>query len=588
MDNQFTISAITNLDELMDYISEWREILRENNNDIIFIDPDWVIRSWTAFKQNQELFVLLIKKDDMTIGLCPLMIETKRLYKEVQFIGSPQSTYMDFVIRQEYTEQVIELLAEYLLEMKDNIIVSLAGMSENSDNYILLARYLAEKKVPSLQTSAVAPFIRTEGKDFELYYKTRFSPHIQKNFKRGKRRLSEIGTLVYKEIDHKDIDEIFRIHNQRWEKKLDTSGFSNKESMAFFSGLIDEEGISFKAVIRTLSLNSHIIAFQYCLQYNGRQILLRSAHDDLFSIYAPGRMLKKESIRECFQDGIKFCDFGIGYEPYKFEWTDERRNIMTVIFSKKNIVSKLIFVIFFVKGKARSMLKQHRFFVIFKRNTLGKVKYFFSSNHIKEIIDCIRINGAFSLLSKMLKNMMKQVFRIQTLVLFEKGVRSLVHDDGKPQYDIRIASIDDLYPLAEMMNCPPKSVMKRFYQTHKCFVAYSAGKIVHYSWVSFADSGGVLDSNVFKPQSESVCIYESFTDMPSTNTFASYDVLLQIQKYLLINKQSKAYLIIGKKDTDVKSAAEKLGFRPDRGIKTVRLLGKTIITNINNLHKEVR
>jgi len=169
-------------------------------------------------------------------------------------------------------------------------------------------------------------------------------------------------------------------------------------------------------------------------------------------------------------------------------------------------------------------------------------------------------------------------------MLFEQDLEAYINEPNNTHYEVKMASIDDLYPLAQIMKCSPKYVIKRFYQTHKCFVAYYAGEIVHHSWVSFTDSGGVLDSHVFKLENGSACIFESYTKLPDTNVFAAYNVLLHIQNYLLINKQSKVYLTVRNEDLSVKIAAKNLGFCPNRCIKTVRLLGKKLITKIVNIH----
>lgn len=577
--------TIANSDELSEYVEEWREILRENNNDNLFLDPDWVLRWWKAFKQNQELHVILIKKGELLAGICPLMINHKGFYNEVRFVGSPQSIYMDFILRRAFREQAIEFLVDYLLGMNGNVVIHLAGMPEDSEDYRLLKKYLAEKKVSALHTSTVAPYIRTSGMDFDTYYRTRFSSHMQKNFRREQKRLSEIGTLVYKEMDPKNIDEIYRLHNQRWKKKLDTSGFSNEQSQAFFSGVFQEKELAFRPVIRTLSLNNQIIAFQYGLFYHGRHLFLRSAHDELFSMYAPGRMLRKESIRECFLGNTKFCDFGIGYEPYKSEWTDQSRNSMTVVFSKDNRISRLIFKAFYVSGKARSALKRHRSIVLFRRNTLGKIRYFLSCRHMhdsfKNLENTIRGYGLFDFLKKKLKNTAQKIFCSHTVTLFEKELETAFNDESSNPYDIRIASIDDLQPLAETMKCPQKAVMKRFYQTHKCFAAYADNHIAQYAWVSFTDSGGSIENSLFKPESGSACIYESPL-RPDIHSPAAYELFLGIEKYLLKNQYSKVYLAADKKDSAVQG-----NFKPVKEIKTVKVFGRTISTSIRNLKEEL-
>lgn len=552
-------------------IREWREILKETSNDILFIDPDWVIHWWNTFGDKLTLFVIIIRYDGMIAGICPFVMEKKGVYSEVRFIGSPQATYMDLIVREKYREQLIKSLVDYMNGFEGSYVFCLSGMLESSPNYIALKSYLTHGNIHCLDSHTISPFVMSgNGENFETYYKSRFSSHALKNFRRDEKRLKELGEIKYTELDIRDIDQVFSLHNSRWKKKMDTSGFSAEKSREFFEGLILNHSLSFHTVVKSLYLGRRLIAFQMGLKYNGRYLFYRSAHDDLFSIYAPGKLVKKENIRECFQDETKICDLGIGFEPYKMEWTDNAIHVKSLTFPKRNSVSMLIFAIYFLKGRLRDILKSRRGIVVFKRNSLGKVKYFLSIANIRDtflrIKNGIRYYRPMRWLEKKVMSTLSGVYSEHTFRLFHMGIDKEYSEDGT-DLTIRLANIDDIHTLAGIMDCTNESIVKRFYQQDKCFVASDQGRIIHCCWLSLSDFGGAWRGNIPTVEKDSAFIYDNFTASRYRNINVSSAVLFYILNYLYRSKIKSAYIIIGKKDSDIENAVYKAGFRLNKFIR---------------------
>ncbi|MPM06270.1 hypothetical protein SDC9_52569 [bioreactor metagenome] len=280
--------------------------------------------------------------------------------------------------------------------------------------------------------------------------------------------------------------EAFALHDLRWRKKMDTSGFTSGESREFFTALLDSGGCRRQALALGLYLGERLVAFQYGFLFGKRALLYKSAHDDLLDIYAPGKMIKREFIRRCLGMGVETVDLGVGYEEYKEEWTDESDSIWHLSFPQGNFPSCLYFFFHSLKGRLRDRIKRNRKIVLFKRNTLGLLRYRLSIEQAKEAFrrkrELIRRHGIFqSLLSP---------------ALCRKPVEFICRDMPRSLpmavCGIRKAALEDAEEIALVMNCLPVDVVKRFYRQQRCFLAGEDRAISCLAWVSAGKNGTLI------------------------------------------------------------------------------------------------
>jgi len=61
-------------------------------------------------------------------------------------------------------------------------------------------------------------------------------------------------------------------------------------------------------------------------------------------------------LRECFTRGLRVFDFGLGNEPYKFDWTDTQCRLTT--FVEPSLMGRLFRVIFALRSQVRDLVKK--------------------------------------------------------------------------------------------------------------------------------------------------------------------------------------------------------------------------------------
>lgn len=395
------IRVINDIRELEQYECTWTRILKENNNNIPFIEFDWIRNWWTFIGENHELYVLLVSINQQITGFCPLMLKKHGLYQEINFIGYPQASYMDFIVCNEYKVETIKLIADYLMNLCCNSIIDLHGMFEDSANFNIFKKYIFEKRRCFFVKSLGVCFIRLEGRNFEDYLKNKFSSHVRKELSRRERKLGEIDDLVYGRLSENRFEEIFEIHKKRWKKKNDGSHFAKENIRKFFMQLAFDKSLSFKVTIDALCLKDRLIAFKYGFECNGRYSSYRIAHDDDFCLYGPGKLITKKKIKECFENGIQIYDFGTGADLYKLEWAEGLVSVNRLIFYSGGVISQLVFYKISFIERIKNLLKKNPRIIKFIKVVLGKIKYYLSQEYLlsfyKKAIHEIKLFGGYCL-----------------------------------------------------------------------------------------------------------------------------------------------------------------------------------------------
>jgi|GEM_PF-1087725 len=498
------VEVINNIENLSNYKDDWNRVLMENHNDIPFLEMDFISKWWKYFGEGKKLFIILLKLDDIIAGFCPLMITKKTFWNEVNFIGYPQSNYMDLILLEKYREDSIKALTDYLLKFPPLSIINLHGILESSKNYSILEECFKKKNIKLFCSYAPVPYIKINDSNFNEYIKNHNKHNTKKTIKK-ENRLKELGELRFKLLDIENISEIFRLHSNRWKNKMDTSNFTTLKMKEFMTDLANDKEMSFKTEINVLTLNNRVLVFKYGFKCNGRYLGYISGHDNSFSIYEIGKILTMEKIKECFEDSsiesTKIYDFSIGYEEYKFLWTNTMDFACKLIFPTKNIFTYLIFILFYLKEKTTILLKRNRKIVLLKRNTLGKIKYFASRDNFqsvkKDLLYKLRQQGINNLIKATLSKLVKIFYYNVEFTVLKKDIIANKLNMENREYRIKEMSINDLEILTNAMHKKAEEIISHFYKREKCFKVYMSDRVLAYAWVDFSEIF-IIDANYRK------------------------------------------------------------------------------------------
>lgn len=520
-----------------DFAAEWKALLSKNGGGTAFAYPDW-LAAWTdAFGAGREPLILAVREKGALAAVFPLMLQNGRVTRRIAFLGHPQATHMDIACRSGLHDRAAGAALAYLRSMRGAIEIELSGICDGSALSMAVGSELRTEHCQMFAGRTPSPILHAGGQDYDKFCRKRFSQHAMKNNKRDEKRLAALGAVVIREMGGCDMAAAFALHDLRWQRKLDTSGFTGARSREFFTGLLNAGQGPWKALALGLYLDKRLIAFQYGFVCGSRALLYKSAHDGLFDLYAPGKMIKREYVRRCLAKGVACIDFGVGYEEYKAEWTDERESILSFSFPNQNALSTALFPLLKLKAALRAHMKQSRRIVLFKRNTLGNLRFRLSSANLAAAGKRLLSPAGYSSLHGRLTRMLPAGRPVALLLQQgEKGTPAV-------KFPAEKATPADVPTLASLAGCDPQEIMRRLYRLQRCNVIRRGGSIACAAWVSEQDgkaeiSGFCRDAKLCREQ----------------------DVVQLLHSIAAAHGHTATTLIAGRRDAALLSTAEALGF----------------------------
>ncbi len=466
------------------FIKDWHALLAQTDSQFAFSDPAWLSAWWNVFGAEHQPLTYALYEGDRLVGVFPLMLTSGKHSRHCRLMGTPQVTHVEFPVLPAYREAGVRLLMQALEERKGSVLFDFSGLNNQSWPYRALLSFLQAAHRRFLSVEGPSPVIHIGGQAYQTYFKNKFSTHNRRHMRRNRTRLEALGEVTFRPLRAEDMPAVFALHGSRWKEKVDTSGFDDVQSQFFFTALLSYKDAGWKAMPMGLFLDTRMIAFQYGFLCNGRALFYRSAHENLLSIYAPGKQIKQEYIRFCFENAARTVDFGIGYEEYKAEWTDAQDTIANLYFPKSDIASQLRFILPRLKYTLKAALKKHRRIVLFRRNTLGKVKYALSFSALRtryrRASASVKRQGLFCYL------LGKLHLPPTTALQYTPGQENPGSAAGKSR--VSRAGVGDMQELALLFNLPVGEVARHFYRQDECLLIKKEDNIVCAAFFSAAEN----------------------------------------------------------------------------------------------------
>ncbi|OZM56057.1 hypothetical protein CIB95_13180 [Lottiidibacillus patelloidae] len=453
------IQLVTSMKQLEIYREAWDEILKKNNNNNPFLTFDWIKTWWDYFGEDKKLHVKVLRDENEIIAFLPLMKRKKKYIEEIFFIGFGQSNYMDIVVTDECRENALKIFLDSIFSSKLKAIYNLHGLLNSKQTPDILQRELNRRNIPFFQGEIIAPFLNYNAINFKEYLKPRQKKH---GLNRRENKLHHVGDVSFQPLATKKIDTIFALHAKRWRNKMDTSGFSVGKTKQFFKHLLENSNSSFQTVVNTLTVDREIIGFMYGFICADRYVFYISAHDDDFGIFSPGRIVLKEEIKKCEEMQLRLFDLSIGYEPYKFDWNNGEDFAAKFVFPSNSAKAKFYYYLTSMKESIIYKLKKNRMVVLFKRNTLGKIR-----TTIRELNNQFKSIGIKNSMRKLFRNPLTKSMRKKDYFLY--NLMAVNYPESKT-LRIKKAKINDLETLCSLYKMEKTDIVSRWYKKQYCFL----------------------------------------------------------------------------------------------------------------------
>ncbi|MEZ7171865.1 GNAT family N-acetyltransferase [Sporosarcina sp. OR05] len=363
---------IKTVEQLYTVKHEWSQILATTHNSNPFIEFEWVALWMKYYGNEQDVEIIGVKRRGEFVGFLPFVKKKNMFGDTYEMIGYGKSNYMDLIVQHHMLEDVVHFVFKQLMTENSHSLFNLHGLLESSPTYQVLLDCLEKMELTYSYHRVVTPYINLEKIQMKQYMDKRKKLH---RLDRREKKLHLLGTVEHRICELEEMDYIFQLHDKRWDKKNDTSGFTNEVGRAFYTELLLVGNERFKPIVDALYVDGKMIAFNYGYSCGNRYLSYVLGYDDDFESFSPGRVLEKEAILGLVDTKYTIFDLSIGYEPYKFEWNTHLDYTTKLIFSSRGAKVRLGRRYFSFKERLIEQLKKNRKLVLFKRDTLGEVKY---------------------------------------------------------------------------------------------------------------------------------------------------------------------------------------------------------------------
>lgn len=366
------IKKIEDIPAFLALKDRWEGLLSQSGNDSIFLTWEWVYHWWLSYKEGRDLFILTVEDEEGDLlGIAPLLSREIPLpfgaLRVLEFLGTGErrkdevcSEFLDFIAREERKEEVVKVIFDYLLNNTSEWdILNLQSLLNNAN----VLRHISAKKNENLLLWKTSNNGRgynyldfTEGKGVDANFQgKRFQKSLKNLIKHGEVRVrlcdSEASLA-------EDMRSFIRLHQLRWTYAGRPGCFSSQKFTQFQQGLARSALKKGRLVLQMLEVNHNPVACEYSFEYNRRLFIYQAGFNPhLYKNVSLGHLSMAYLMEGALARGIKEAEFLRGEEPYKEEWSNDKRLAFNIVISRKNLKGIIYIVIRAAFEKMKHLIK---------------------------------------------------------------------------------------------------------------------------------------------------------------------------------------------------------------------------------------
>ncbi len=334
----------------------WTDLVRSSAYPLPFLSHPWICVWWRHFGQGREFLAPVVRENSKLLAGIPLAIRTVSLMgvpitvAEIVGTGPVPTRGMgladkaDIVVRRDAPEAG-KLLTTELAKLLGYVdVLALKGVDGCSPTGEVFPSLTAARHSVSVVSRSVSPYLSLPRR-WEEYLHSR-SNNFRKQLKKKRRQLSEAGLVEIARLGPRDdcvawMAEVVSVDRRSWSARRGTNLYRHPAIKAFFLELVLEMANRGLIDLHLLRLDGRAIAYELCLDLEGRVFSYNSSFDADMGKLSPGTVLTATVIEDACRRGRLEYDLLRGGEDYKFRWTHHNRRESEVIVLSGTLRSRI-------------------------------------------------------------------------------------------------------------------------------------------------------------------------------------------------------------------------------------------------------
>lgn len=280
----------------------------------LFVLPVWLKTWWNNFGQGNNLYLLSVRQDQLTIGIAPLL----RRNQTASLIGDQDvCDCLDFIVA---PGRATEFYNKLLHQLKQDGLTRLdLGLIRPDSSAFSGLLPEAEKMGCRVHCEPAATSYELQLPDTWEAYLDSLNGKERHEIRRKFRRLEKAGKVNYRRVDdptlvNGEMETFLKLFKMN---RPDKAAFMSAKMNAFFKDLASRLAAWGLLKLFFLELDEKPIATVMCFDYHATRYLYNNGYDSSYATLSAGVLSKVLSIKEGLRSGIKTYDFLKGSETYK-------------------------------------------------------------------------------------------------------------------------------------------------------------------------------------------------------------------------------------------------------------------------------
>ncbi|UCC80208.1 MAG: GNAT family N-acetyltransferase [Candidatus Zixiibacteriota bacterium] len=550
----------------------WNDLLRQSRNYNIFISFEWLYSWWQVFGEGRRLYILLVRSDDEIVGIAPLMRSPGAKKTVIEFIGTPDNDYSDFILSGE-SENIVNKIISYLLERKwDWSVLNLSQIPDSSPTISILEGITDSwKNKCFIRQGDLCPTYIYEGSDekrgeFSVKISRRHKPKINYFKKNGEPEIHYIGDP---EKIERRLTDFYTFHINRWRGTNTPSNFTQKRYRDFYSGLIRELGSEKRIFLMEMIYNSRPVSFYLGFNFETVVYLYTPTYNVYYRKYSPGEIIHYYILEYFIRNGFNEVNLGRGGEPYKYRFSNKIRSNYRVTMYR----STLSFFMALLYNKLRGL------YII---NTLKK--RWNIRRYLEALRRILRGGGLLNMIKGIFIRFLKMLYDYRGVFLFESyKIQEACENSGISLHKLESDRADEICSFLgyTIDSSDHNNILARLDMNRQCLAAKHHDSIIGLCWLSY-DEMRLDEINRTIRLSDNEAFAYDLNISPVFNEQDIYFFLLARLAADLQPKNIKLLISCKSDDTVMISRLQQAGFKLNRALRYVRILGIKVYTRGRN------
>jgi len=330
-------------DDLDKLRTDWEHLYKLTNTRNPFLSYDWS-RAWrTHLCPPSELFLLTARYERTLVGLLPLRLERKGVFRVLRFLVDGRADYLGLLLASGHDEAARALL-EGLVE--HGAAWDVAVLRNWNDALLELNSLPIPDRLGSVQAETrIAPHLSFPG-SWEQLYKS--GPSQLQGSRRNVRKFERVGGTVEHVVGDRmvqTIAEIAQVEANSWKAGTRAARFCTEHDLGMLQALLESTGLHDDIEVWMARIDGAPIAFLFNFTTPERTCYYQGAYDQNFQGYSPGSILHYYAIERTWRQDRREYDFMMGDEAWKTRWTNEVRTLRQLALFRKTLRGFVAFMI---------------------------------------------------------------------------------------------------------------------------------------------------------------------------------------------------------------------------------------------------